>query len=409
MKKTTCGVALAISAAFVPALSHADILVSVNLAPPALPVYAQPPIPGNGYLWTPGFWSWDDYDQDYYWVPGTWVRAPYVGALWTPGYWGWRDGGYFMHDGYWGTRVGYYGGINYGYGYVGNGYQGGRWDNRQFNYNRSVNNINNVHITNVYNTTVINNVNTTRVSYNGGNGGVRQQETRAEMDMGRMRHTGATPQQFQHQRAASANPDLRASFNHGVPAIAATRNAGKFDARHGITAGTGPAQGPWQGGANPRSSPVDMRAHRQDGASAPRPAQQAERTAHPLAPNMPQARQQDTSWQRHERGESPTERQDMRAQQRPQAIQQAQQMAPRPQPGQEAQHMQPRPQPVQEAQHMQPRPQPIQQQKRQEAPHPQAMAPAGPRAQQQPQQREHPASHEEHHQQGGQHQQAHQQ
>ena len=37
------------------------------------------------------------------------------------------------------------------------GYQGGRWQNGQFYYNRSVNNVNVTNIHNVYNTTVINN------------------------------------------------------------------------------------------------------------------------------------------------------------------------------------------------------------------------------------------------------------
>ncbi|HEY6387616.1 MAG TPA: hypothetical protein VIX91_18220 [Candidatus Acidoferrum sp.] len=53
--------------------------------------------------------------------------APEIGYLWTPGYWGWSDNGYLFHHGYWGTQVGFYGGINYGYG--GHGYDGGRWDN----------------------------------------------------------------------------------------------------------------------------------------------------------------------------------------------------------------------------------------------------------------------------------------
>jgi len=40
---------------------------------------------------------------------------------------GWRDGGFFFNDGYWGPEVGFYGGINYGFGYFGEGYGGGRW------------------------------------------------------------------------------------------------------------------------------------------------------------------------------------------------------------------------------------------------------------------------------------------
>jgi hypothetical protein len=48
-----------------------------------LPVYDQPPIPEPGYIWTPGYWAWDD-DSGYYWVPGTWVLPPEPALLWTP-------------------------------------------------------------------------------------------------------------------------------------------------------------------------------------------------------------------------------------------------------------------------------------------------------------------------------------
>ncbi len=85
---------------------------SVGFAPPELPVYEQPICPGEGYIWTPGYWAWDDDDQDYYWVPGTWVEAPQVGYLWTPGYWGWGGEAYVFHVGYWGPVVGFYGGID---------------------------------------------------------------------------------------------------------------------------------------------------------------------------------------------------------------------------------------------------------------------------------------------------------
>lgn len=45
-----------------PALSMAQVSVnvSVNAPPPELPVYDQPPIPDDGYLWTPGYWAWGD-------------------------------------------------------------------------------------------------------------------------------------------------------------------------------------------------------------------------------------------------------------------------------------------------------------------------------------------------------------
>jgi hypothetical protein len=120
-------VLLAISAA---SSAQIGIAVSIRIAPPELPVYEQPICPQDGYIWTPGYWAYGD--QDYYWVPGTWVMAPEVGYLWTPGYWGGDGDDYIFHEGYWGTEVGFYGGISYGYGYFGHGYEGGRWDNGHF-------------------------------------------------------------------------------------------------------------------------------------------------------------------------------------------------------------------------------------------------------------------------------------
>ena len=158
----------------VPAASFGAVAVSINIAPPVLPVYSQPLCPGAGYIWTPGYWAWGA--GGYYWVPGTWVMAPFIGALWTPGYWGWGSGAYLWHAGYWGPQVGFYGGIDYGFGYVGVGYAGGYWNNGAFFYNSAVNNINRTVVRNVYSKTVINNGGN-RVSYNGGRGGITARPT----------------------------------------------------------------------------------------------------------------------------------------------------------------------------------------------------------------------------------------
>ncbi len=112
------------------------MFISVGFAPPVLPVYVQPPCPEPGWMWTPGYWAYGP--DGYYWVPGTWVPAPYVGALWTPGYWGWGGGLYVWHPGYWGPHVGYYGGVNYGFGYMGVGFAGGMWGGGAFRYNTAV-------------------------------------------------------------------------------------------------------------------------------------------------------------------------------------------------------------------------------------------------------------------------------
>jgi hypothetical protein len=209
------------------AVAQINLEISANIAPPELPVYEQPPIPAEGYLWTPGYWAWGDDIQDYYWVPGTWVQAPQPNYLWTPGYWG-MDGAVFLfHPGYWGPHVGFYGGVNYGYGYGGAGYEGGYWQGGHLYYNRSVNNISNVNVTNVYNKTVVNNITVNRVSYNGGNG-VHAAPTAADLAASREPHVAATPAQLQHVQMARSQPALRASENHGRPAIAATPQPAAF-------------------------------------------------------------------------------------------------------------------------------------------------------------------------------------
>src|SRR5580658_2077135 len=135
-----------------PSISSAQfgVSITVNLAPPELPVYEQPAIPGDGYLWVPGYWYWNDDAQDYFWVPGTWLQAPEPGFLWTPGYWGNEGGAFLWHAGYWGPHIGFYGGVNYGFGYVGTGFEGGYWQSGHFFYNTAVMNVGTTHITNVY-------------------------------------------------------------------------------------------------------------------------------------------------------------------------------------------------------------------------------------------------------------------
>lgn len=220
----------AASAAMLAGAAQAQVSVDfrVNLAPPPLPYYEQPVIPADGYIWVPGFWAWDDAEADYYWVPGTWVEPPQPELLWTPAYWGWVDGRYLFHPGYWGREVGFYGGIDYGFGYGGEGYLGGRWDNGRFFYNRSVNNIENVRITNVYNQTVVVNNRITNVSFNGGNGGTAARPTPQQEAIARERHVEATSVQRQHIEAASKDRALFSKQNHGEPAIAATPRPGVF-------------------------------------------------------------------------------------------------------------------------------------------------------------------------------------
>jgi hypothetical protein len=143
------------------------------------------------------------------------VEAPYEGALWTPGYWGYAHNRYCYFRGYWGPHIGFYGGVNYGFGYAGMGYQGGYWREGHFNYNRSVNNVDITIVHNVYVYPVP--VNNVRVSFHGGQGGIRMRPHPAELAALREPHAGPMQAQLQIEKAASTNRAQLASVNHGRP------------------------------------------------------------------------------------------------------------------------------------------------------------------------------------------------
>jgi len=211
---TVASAALAAPAA---CLAAWGVSVSVGFAPPVLP----------GYLWTPGYWAYDP-NGGYYWVPGTWVLAPAPGLLWTPGYWGFKEAVYLWHPGYWGTTVGFYGGVDYGFGYFGRGFEGGRWDHDRFFYNRAVANLGSVSITNVYTQPAHEHAFDGHVSYNGGPGGVRLAPTAGELAVLRAPHYAPTADQERHAQAALMTPSLRATVNHGRPPIAAAPRPAAF-------------------------------------------------------------------------------------------------------------------------------------------------------------------------------------
>jgi hypothetical protein len=219
-----------LAALALPSTSPAQIAVgvSIHIGPPILPVYAQPVCPAPGYIWTPGYWAYGP--DGYFWVPGTWVLAPTPGYLWTPGYWGWAGGLYVWHGGYWGPHVGFYGGINYGFGYGGVGFVGGEWRGGVFHYNTAVTNVNTTIIHNTYvNTTVVNRTTiVNNVSYNGGTGGVMARPNATEEAAVHEQHVQATELQAQHEQMARSDRSMLASVNHGSPAVAATARAGEF-------------------------------------------------------------------------------------------------------------------------------------------------------------------------------------
>lgn len=249
--------------------------ISVTFEPPELPVYEQPPVPGDGYIWTPGYWAYSD--EDYFWVPGTWVMAPEPGLLWTPPYWGWNGDAFVFNDGYWGPEVGFYGGVSYGYGYTGEGFEGGRWQNGQFYYNSAVNNVSTTTVHNVYKEPV-SNTTVTRVSYNGGKGGISARPTPKQEAVAHQKHVPPVAAQTQHAQAARTQPELRASANHGKPAIAATPKPGAFKDH-----AAAPAK---QAGA-PYNPPANRKANQPQHQESKNPAQPDRPTA--AQPNRPPA------------------------------------------------------------------------------------------------------------------------
>jgi hypothetical protein len=224
-----------------------DANLSADQPPPPLPTYDQPPAPADNYEWTPGYWGYAN--ADYYWVPGVWINPPYYGALWTPPYWGFYGGRYRWHPGYWGTHVGFYGGVNYGFGYIGVGYFGGYWNGNRFFYNRSVTHVG-AGVNNVYNRTVVFNnhqygaVSNNHISYNGGRGGLNAAPRPAEFVAMHEQHVNALPGQVRLHQASIQNHEAAFSANHGNPStlaqarpIGATRpisaNPNAFQQRQG--------------------------------------------------------------------------------------------------------------------------------------------------------------------------------
>ena len=205
---------LALLALAIPATLLGQAKPSISIGPPPLPQYEQPLCPGDGYLWTPGYWAYDESVSGYYWVDGEWIVAPEEGFLWTPGYWALESGEYRFSEGYWGPQVGFYGGINYGFGYSGDGYAGGRWNDGQFFYNRSENNVDVTRNRNVYDTH-FKNQNPSRVSFNGTNGGIEARPTSEQEAAGKQRHIAPTAVQIENAQTSRISPTFRSSSNRG--------------------------------------------------------------------------------------------------------------------------------------------------------------------------------------------------
>lgn len=201
----------------------------ITVVPPVLPVYTLPVCPQPGFLWTPGYWAYDDPAVGYYWVPGVWLAPPAPGLLWTPPYWGFEGAAYVFHPGYWGPHIGFYGGINYGFGYYGTGFVGGEWAGGVFRYNTAV-------LVGVHGPGFTVFANPAVVVHGGvnfafnGPGGVVRGPLAAERIAEHDRHIEHTEAQMAHFRAAREDRANRFAENHGRPAHAAMARAAEHRA-----------------------------------------------------------------------------------------------------------------------------------------------------------------------------------
>ena len=128
--------------------------------------------------------------------------------------------------GYWGATVGFYGGIDYGYGYSGRGYDGGRWQGDHFSYNTTVSHVNITNIHNVYSQPGASRSAGSHVSFNGGQGGVSARPTATETAAAHAQHRAPTPTQTEHRETASRTPAHAAELPPIAPRpVAASGNA----------------------------------------------------------------------------------------------------------------------------------------------------------------------------------------
>jgi hypothetical protein len=389
--------ALAFLMALIPASSFAGVFISVGFAPPVLPVYMQPDCPEPGLMWAPGYWAYGE--DGYYWVPGAWVPAPYDGALWTPPWWAWSGGSYMFHPGYWGRHVGYYGGVNYGYGYMGVGFVGGEWRGNSFAYNTAVEHVNTRVIHDTYVNTAIVRQNTiennNHVSFNGPHG-IDHRPTPQEQVGLHEQHQAPTGIQQQHIQAAQNDRSAYARTNGGhpqTPAVARPLAVENHPAPGAVNRGSANGSDAHGNGGN------NAQRQQQQHQAAPQQHQAAPQQ-HQAAPQQhqaePQRQQQNTPQFRTapERQAAPPQRSAPQQQSRPAPQQQsrpAPQQQSRPAPQQES-----RPAPQQEsrpAPQQQSRPAPQQQSRpapqQQSRPAPQQQSRPAPQQHEQPREGEH--------------------
>ena len=231
------------------------------------------------------------------------------------------QGLYVWHPGYWGPHVGYYGGVNYGFGYMGIGFVGGEWRGRVFAYNSAVMHVgegggwgNRVYVdrTIVERNTIVND---RHVAFSGGPGGINHAPTAQERSYLNDRHMGATAAQTQHMQAAQQNRGAYYNVNHGHPSQVAVSRPLTTTNRGNTEAGRGSVT--QYRGVQSQARPMQQQRPQQE--SRPMQQQRPQEQSRPMQQQRPQQESRPMQQQRPQEQSRPMQQQRPQQQARPAA------------------------------------------------------------------------------------------
>lgn len=92
-------IACAIATMLTAGIGAARVGVYVATPPPAPRIERMSRRPGPGFVWTPGFYSWNG--RRYVWVGGRWMRPPRGRTRFVTGAWVRSGRGWHYRPGFW--------------------------------------------------------------------------------------------------------------------------------------------------------------------------------------------------------------------------------------------------------------------------------------------------------------------
>jgi hypothetical protein len=98
VRKSILAVALAGSFAVPFAARAASVNIDVDVAPP--PAMVEQSTVRQGYVYTPGYWRWDEPSRHHVWIKGDYVPER-RGEHWVAHEWREQNGRYHFNEGHW--------------------------------------------------------------------------------------------------------------------------------------------------------------------------------------------------------------------------------------------------------------------------------------------------------------------